>query len=282
MKHLKYIIYSLVVLAIGACSEESFKTFSGEVAGIYMQRVASYTIDANGNPVTYKYTDSLTVSFASSASDVEKQTASLDVCVMGNCVSYDRPFVLKVDESQSTAQRGIHFDFNESDCVIKANTEKTKVPITIYRHPDLKTGTYRIEFYLESNESFTTELEEYKNSSDWEAIGDTLCGSKFTILCSEVYTCPGYWQSFAIPYLGEWSLSKYALVNELMGWTHSSWLNGGGSAENSVQLGHMAYAAKLLRKELQAAADAGHPVIDDNGGYMQLGEDFAVDYSAYE
>lgn len=270
-----------MVLAIGACSEETFKTFGGEVAGIYMQRVASYTIDANGNPVTYKYTDSLTISFATSASDVQKQTAYLDVCVMGNCVSYDRPFVLKIDESQSTAQRGTHFDFNESDCVIKANTEKTRVPVTIYRHPDLKTGTYRIEFYLESNEYFTTELEEYKNSSDWQVTGDTLCGSQFTVLCSEVYTRPNYWD-YAEPSLGEWSITKYTMVNELMGWTHTSWVYGGTSIENSVQYGHMAYAAKLLRKDLQAAADAGHPIIDDNGEYMQLGEDYAVDYSGCE
>lgn len=281
MKHLKYIVYSLIALAMGACSEEKFKTFNGEVAGIYMQRVASYTIDANGNPVTYKYTDSLTVSFATSEADVQQQTAYVDVCVMGNCMSYDRPFSLKVDENKSTAQRGVHYDFNESDCVIKANTEKTRVPVTIYRHPDLKTGTYRIEFYLEPNEYFTTELEEYKNSSDWQATGDTLCGSKFTVLCSEVYTRPSYWD-FAEPSLGTWSVSKEVLVNELMGWTHTSWVNGGTSLDNAVQYGHMAYAAKLLRKDLQEAADSGNPVVDDNGEYMQLGADYAVDYSAYE
>lgn len=282
MKQFKYIVYSLITLIMSSCSEEEFKTFNGEVAGIYLQRTASYTIDANGNPLTYKYTDSLSVSFATSEPTVQKQTTYLDVCVMGNCVSYDRPFVLKLDEAKSTAQRGVHFDFNESDCVIKANTAKTRVPVTIYRHPDLKTGTYRMEFYLESNEYFTTVLDEYKNSSDWQVTGDTLCGTRFKISCSEIYTCPDYWVSFAEYSLGVWSVSKEVLVNELMGWTHTSWINGGGSAENAVQYGHMAYAAKLLRKYLQEAADEGNPVIDDDGSYMQLGEDYAVDYSAYE
>lgn len=281
MKHFKYIVYSLIALIIASCSEEKLKTFNGEVAGVYFQRVSSYTVDANGNALTYKYTDSLSVSFATSAPDVQKQTTYLDVCVMGDCVPYDRPFVMKFDEANSTAKRGVHFDFNESDCVIKANTAKTRVPVTIYRHPDLKTGTYRIEFYLEPNEYFSTVLEEYKNTSDWQTAGDTLCGTRFKILCSEIYTRPSYWD-FAVDELGEWSVSKEIMVNELMGWTHTSWINGGGSSENAVQYGHMAYAAKLLRKDLQAAADAGHPVIDDDGSYMQLGENYAVDYSAYE
>lgn len=281
MKHFKYIVYSLMALVMASCSEEKLKTFDGEVAGVYFQRISSYTVDANGNALTYKYTDSLSVSFATSAPDVQKQTTYLDVCVMGDCVPYDRPFVMKFDSVNSTAKRGVHFDFNESDCVIKANTAKTRVPITIYRHPDLKTGKYRIEFYLEPNEYFSTVLDEYKNTSDWQSTGDTLCGTRFKILCSEIYTRPSYWD-FAEDALGLWSVSKEIMVNELMGWTHTSWINGGGTSSNSVQYGHMAYAAKLLRKDLQAAADAGHPVMDDDGSYMQLGENYAVDYSAYE
>ena len=61
-----------------------------------------------------------------------------------------------------------------------------------------------------------------------------------------------------------------------MGWTHLDWVNF------NVPYGTMAYAAKLFRKELQALADAGTPVIDEDGSYMQLMPPYEVDYSAYE
>ena len=139
---------------------------------------------------------------------------------------------------------------------------------------------YYIMFQVESNEYFTTELDEYKNSSNWQVDSDVFSGRRFKFIISEVYTEPSYWD-MGYDTLGDWSASKEQRVNNLMGWTHSDWLSG-GSSYSPVQYGRLSYAAKLLRKELQALADAGTPVVDDNGSYMQLAAGYEVDYSAYE
>lgn len=280
MKRISHYIIALGgLLSCIACSEEKFTTFNGEVSGIYLQRDASYILDNNTNPLYYNYTDSTTFSFASSSSDVTESTMYVTVKTMGNLADFDRPFTIKVDENLSNAQRGVHYDYNESDCVIKANTAKTNLPITIYRHPDLQEQYLNVYFRLESNEYFSTELEAYKGNSNWQAVSDTLCGTRFKLIFSEIYTRPSYWD-FADDSLGEWSASKEKKVNTLMGWTHASWEKGGMTG--GVMAGHITYAAKLLRQSLQEAADAGTPVVDDDGEYMQLAPGYEVDYSAYE
>lgn len=275
-----YYIFLLVVL-FSACSEEKFTTFNGEVSGIYMQRNGSYEVDSDfGGQLNQTYVDSIAYTFASASSTVTEVTVRVPVKTMGNTADYDRPFTLIINDERTTAQRGVHFDFDESACVIKANTAETEVPVTLYRHQDLMTAYYYIVFELQSNEYFTTELNEYSNSSNWQSVNDTLCGTQFKIVFSEIYTRPSYWD-FAEETLGLWSATKEQRINSLMGWTHTDWSNGGGSS-SPVQYGRMSFAAKLLRKDLQDAADAGQPVLDEDGSYMQLAPGYEVDYSAYE
>lgn len=281
MKLLKVLSIAVATATFAACSEEDFKTFEGEVSGIYMQKQASWNLDSNNNPLYYSYADSTVVSFASSPGDITEQVVELPIHIMGNVADYDRPFVLTIDETQSNAQRGVHFDFNDAECIIAANTAETKLPVTIYRHMDLKSATYHVVFNLESNNYFTTELDEYRSNGDWQATAvDTLCGSSYKVIFSEILTQPSSWSN-AESYLGKWSADKETRVNALMGWSHRSWERYGNY--DGVRLGQLGYAAKLLRKELQGLADAGTPVYDDtNNEYMQLGADYQVDYSVYQ
>lgn len=274
MKNLLYIL-SIVVLIGGmltSCSEEGFMTFDGSKSGIYFQRAA--VTDIYGNPT--QFSDSTVVSFASYNTDVQTSTVRVPVCTMGNVKDYDRTFVVKVDEKTTTAERGIHYDFDESNCVIPANETTVILPITLYRHNDLKTKTLRIELCLFDNNEFTVELEKYKNTFAWNSTGKEICGSRYKIIFNDSYAVTTWWDWYGNTYYGAWSASKEERLNAIMGWTHRDWeyLN--------VPYGQMAYAAKLLRNELQALADAGTPVIDDDGSYMQLVPPYEVDYSAYE
>lgn len=265
-----------VVFCIGliniSCSEEGFKTFGGEKSGIYMQSVAS--TDMYGTPLSYK--DSIVFSFSSYKEDVVQYTLSIPVLVMGEVKDYDRPFVLKVDESKSTAVRGVHFDFKEEDCIMPANEASKKVPIVLYRKADLQTQTVRIVMSLADNEYFTAELEEYKNTPSWNAVGTELCGTRYKIIFNDTYTVTNRWITFGESFFGTWSASKEKLLNEIMGWTHMDWVY------SRVPYGRMGFAAKELKKYLQELADAGTPVIDEDGSYMQLQPPYEVDYSAYQ
>ena len=85
-----------------ACSEESFTMFNGDLSGIYIQRNVSSSQNNDGYYLGTTYADSVNYSFAS-AGDITKATIPLTIKIMGNIVDYDRPFVLKVDESKTTA-----------------------------------------------------------------------------------------------------------------------------------------------------------------------------------
>ncbi len=281
MKRLLYYTLLLCAALFASCEEEGFKTFEGEVSGIYLQRDGTYEMDLEfGGKLNQQYVDSISLSFASTSASVTQTTVYVPVKTIGNVTDYDRPFIFRVNEELTNAQKGVHYDYDESTCVIKANTAATNIPVTIHRTSDLLTTSRHIVFELEPNEYFTTELSQYKSHSSWQVVSDTLCGTRFKVIFSEIYNRPSYWD-FAEATLGAWSVTKEQRINSLMGWSHRDWEQGGTST-SGVQYGRMSYAAKLLRKDLQAAADAGNPVLDEDGSYMQLAPGYEVDYSAYE
>lgn len=281
MKITKYALAMLAAISLWSCSEDDFSIYEpGTKAGIFIQRVSSTTYDNTGSTIiSQNYTDSTAVSFASVRADIMEQQVSITVNLMGDTVGYDRKFILKVDDSKTTAVRGTHFDFKEEDCVIKAGQAKAVVPITLYRHADLLKSTLNVTFKLEANENFTLELEQFRNSSLWNSVtGKMLCGSIYKFSMSEKYSMPSYWSSFGEDYWGTWSATKEKMVNSIMGWSHADWSNAGFSGAK-IALGKFAYAARKLHDQLQEAADKGTPVYDEDGQYMQLSDAYAVDYT---
>lgn len=270
---MKHIIYTLALLLLAgswltSCAEEDFTTFQGEKSGIYIQNVTGYTI--TGVPTSFS--DSTTYSLSVYPESSSEIAASVNVYLMGNIADYDRPFVLKVNEEKSTAKRGVHFDYDESTCFIPAGKASNSVSVALKRHPDLTESTLRIEFYLESNNEFTTELEQYKNSASWNTQGEYICGTRFKIMFHNKYDTPKDWSK---NHFGDWSILKEQHLNTIMGWSHEDWLRG------RCPYYQFGYAARALKEELQALADAGTPVMDGDA-YMQLGPNYQVDYSNYE
>ena len=261
----------LGLLSLAACSEKEFITYDGSKAGIYLQRVATTTI--SGTPISFS--DSITISFASYAVDVKEYKIGIPVCLMGEVKSVDRRFDLYVDKAKSTAIEGEDYEFSDTACYIPAGKNKQTVYVKLLRSNRLEKETLRLVFSIRSNENFTTELESYKNQASWSATGDQLCGTSYKVIYSDQYSCPTKWGWYGDTYFGTWTVKKEKLLNELMGWTHRDWTNG------KVTYGHLAYAAKKLRNYLQAAADAGEPILEADGSFMQLPAPYSVDYSKY-
>ena len=86
------------------------------------------------------------------------------------------------------------------------------------------------------------------------------------------YDTPKDWSK---NHFGDWSILKEQHLNTIMGWSHEDWLRG------RCPYYQFGYAARALKEELQALADAGTPVMDGDA-YMQLGPNYQVDYSNYE
>lgn len=264
-------IAALGALFMQSCSKEDFMTFDDSKTGIYMQRI--YTTTINGTPISF--TDSAVVSFSNYKADVTELRLYVPVAIMGPVADHDRRFKLSVDESLSNAVKDEDYTFSDSACYIPAGKTSKTVYLKIKRTSKLEKAPVRLVFKLEDNENFTVELEKYNSNVNWASPGKELCGSRYKIIYSDIYDMPYQWDWYGADYWGTWSATKEKLLNQVMGWTHASWNDG------TVKYGLMPYSAKQLKKYLQAQADAGTPVKDEDGSYMQLPNPYTVDYSKY-
>lgn len=267
-----------ILVAIGlfaGCSEEEVRTYSEDVSGIFFQRLTSWTSEK----VPVSYADSVKFSFTSSSEKITQTVYKVPVLITGKSVGYDRKIKLLVDEERTTAVLDKHYTINTDTLYVKANSCRCDVPVTLLRHPDLLTQTFRIVLKVEENENFKILVDEYKSSHDWTAKGTNLDATHFKIIFDEKYAEPNNWGTMYT--FGDFSAAKYLLVNELMGWTAVDWQYVGVSG-HKIGAAKAPYAALQMQKELQRLADAGEPLKDENGKYVQLPEPYDVDYSHYE
>ena len=140
----------------------------------------------------------------------------------------------------------------------------------------------RLALRLEDNEYFKCYFPEYKNMNTYTATGVQIHGDSFSFTLSEMYTIPWYWRAIIeTDYFGEWTPKKFVLINAVCGFTMSDWNSAGGTGAKIIY-GRCGFFATMVQKYLQEQADAGTPVLDSDGKYMQLHPDYAVDYSRYE
>ena len=144
------------------------------------------------------------------------------------------------------------------------------------RNSSIKRKEDTLVLKLEANEYFTP-LETYKSSNVWSnTAADTIDGTRFTFLISEIYKKPTRWDGLsASNYFGNWNTIRYAYINALFGFTNQDW----EWATGKISQGRMSFYARELQKELQRRADEGDPVYDEDGSYMQLPDAYKVDYS---
>ncbi|MDE6394332.1 MAG: DUF4843 domain-containing protein [Duncaniella sp.] len=276
MKKLSYI--ASLVIAFSAmttsCSTEDIETYSGVKSGIFIQEI--YSTDLYGNPMSYRLLREY------SFSGLDESRTSLNgqfiVRTMGGIVNYDRPYKIEVVEDETTAIEGEDFVL-PANPVIPAGSATAPCIIQLNRTPKLLGGEIQVTVRIVPNEYFDTPIEEYKNSSSWNVDADMQTATQFTLKFHEKYGKPGAWSSFyGDPALGNYSYAKLTVVNKAMGkgWTYSTWQDG-----VTIKAGQFDFIALRTRDYLQALADAGTPVLDEDGSYMQLGRNFQVNYSAY-
>ena len=266
-----------LLLSLWGCDKEEISTFTSDDAGIYFQRVNSYIY---GSTTEY-YGDSISYSFASAKATAKTATLSATVRTMGKVVDYDRPFKVVIDEEGTNGIEGKHFEVNLDTAVVPAGKSTAYVRVRFNRTEDMMEKAVRVALRLEDNEYFKCYFPEYKNTNAYASTGAQIHGTLFAFSISEMYTEPGYWTSFGGDFFGPWTSKKYVIVNQVCGLTPSDWANG-GYAGTKVQYGRFSFFALSVQKYLQEQADAGTPVIDVDGKYMQLASSYSVDYSKYE
>ncbi len=275
MKKFIYTCLAFTAILFGACSEETVSLYDGCKAGLFIQEIN--TTDMYGNPRSYR--DSTSFSFASVNEAYKDYDLRFIVRTMGNTVNEARPYKIAIEEG-TTAVEGVDFDLSRNDFIVHANNSTDTVWVRLIRTNTLRTTTLRIKLGLVANEYFDLPIDYYKNSASWSEDGTRNSATSYIIRFSEIYTEPFYWESFGGDYFGKFTINRYLELNKVMGWTVNDWSNAGSSG-SKVALGKFDFAARVFQKHLQKMADAGTPVLDDDGSYIQLPAKYAVDYSQY-
>lgn len=273
-KILNIICVSVMTLLYTTSCNKDVELYSGCKAGLFIQEV--YSTDLYGNPLSYR--DSTTYSFANAAEDVTSGYVRFYVRTIGEIVNYDRPYAFKAMQG-TTGVEGEDFDLSENDFVIKANQAIDTVYVKLLRTAKLRKQTVRLKVGIEPNTHFETPFAEYKNSSSWSADGNMHSAVSFIINFNEKYSEPYYWGESCIPFFGTFSVSKYLALNNYMGWTSSDWSNAGFSGAK-IMYGKLDYFARYFAKYLLKRAEEGNPLLEEDGSYMQMGNDYKVDYSS--
>ena len=275
---LRIILFALISFPfLWSCDKKEIPVFASDDAGIYFQRLTNAVY---GSTTEY-YGDSTDFSFAGTNAYYTSPVLYAPVLTMGKVVDYDRPFKVVVDMEETTAVEGKDFEIELDSLVIKAGTSKAEVPVRIIRTETLE-KTLKIVLRLQENEHFKCYLETYKNTNLYTAKGEQISGVRYVFTFNEMYTQPNFWKNYAEKdYFGEWTAKKYQVVNQVCGLTPIDWqyANYYGYKMQSARL---PFFARTVRIYLQEQADAGNPVTDSDGKYMQLAPNYEVDYSDYQ
>lgn len=278
---MKKIFIFVTIAVIGmfcSCNEDHIMTFEDDVQGIYFQTGVQKYFYRNYDG----YWDSTYYSFSTADDDVIEHKDSCRLRTLGKVRDYDRKVRVVVDQENTTAVEGTHYRVDFSNIVIPAGKSEVYVPVTLLRAADLKEQSVRLMLKVEANDDFIVPFATQKNTNVYYDSGDTIMADRYLFVFDEFYAEPWLWQQFGNDYLGAWSVAKQKLASTLFDlsaydWSIDGWRNGDGK----VQYSRFIYFAIKMRIYLQEQADNGTPVKDDDGSYMQLADDYAVDYSAY-
>ena len=274
-KHITYIALGLMTAAVAtSCQTEEIDTFTTDDSMVYFQKTGFVT-SAGGEG----YSNSTSFSFVGYNEKMTSVTFAGEIRTMGKVRDYDRAVKVVVDEEKTTMELGKDYEVDLDTVKVHAGKNITKVNVKFLRTMRLRDEAATLVLKLLPNENFKV-LEKYKSSNSYSASeDDVMDGSSFSFKIDEVYSCPASWYTLnANNYFGPWTATKFIYINATLGfelddWT---WINGAGS---KITSGRMPYYAIKLQKILQAAADEGNPVYDEDGKFMQLGDSYRVDYS---
>lgn len=266
-------IYFLLILlgSLWSCENEAL-LYQGETngkAGIYFFCPKQVSIGGT----ILSYIDSIEYSFVDSKLEDTAHQVAVPVKILGELADYDRSFQVKI--AGGTAVEGKDFEPLKELYWVKANQVDGSVYVVLKRTPKLEEKAVNIVLELVENEYFDLLLPYLNNVST----KDTLDTRKFKVSFSDIIPMPGYYERQGkSSFFGEWSVKKFRMINEVLGWTYNDWLNAGFSG-SKVTRGKFAFVASRLQAILQAAADANEPILENDGSFMQLVKDYVVDYS---
>lgn len=261
-----------------SCNEDEIPTFETDDAGIYFQNGGQTRFYINIDA----YNDSTMFSFSECGDEVKDSVLKARIRTLGKTRDYDRKVRVVVDKENSTAIEGKHYVVDFDTVAIKAGESEAMVGVRFLRDASLKTDTVRLVIKVEDNENFKVPFESQKNTNVYYDPGQIIRANTYVFEVHESYSEPMLWQMFGEESVGTWSVTKQRLMTQMFDLSAYDWsIAGWQNSDGKIQAKTFDFFAVKMRIYLQNMADAGTPVMDDDGKYMQLADDYHVDYSAY-
>jgi hypothetical protein len=266
----KNILLALIPCIIAGCKKQDILIYDSEIAGIYFQNLEQHEQKINS--------DSATFSFTHGPVSTKDTILGVQVMALGKLRDYPRTFKVSADPA-STAVEGIHFEIDHSSAVFPAGAEKAYIHVKVNRTDDMSDSIFRIVLKLEDNEHFKVYMEKMKVSKS--TLKD-MAASRFTLIVDDVISEPNSWRYLRGEFFGNWSKKKNIYINSHTGWTQKDWTLGwvGGQAppSSAIQRSVLPAATASIRDALQALANAGTPMLEEDGSPMQLSNAYKVIY----
>lgn len=174
-----------VLLFMVSCSKDSDLMFNQPTA-IYVEA----------------YIDSTEYTFATSPSEIIKDTIEIPFRIIGTATATDRKILLE-PRAGATAKEGYHYIVGPA--IIKANEFGAKVPVYVFRRAGLKDSTVTVILDLKENSDFKLG---YSDQLDY----------KITI--TDILKKPTIWDSAWSPYFGSYSEVKFRFLLLVTGRTN--------------------------------------------------------------
>ncbi len=219
--------------------------------------------------------DTVRVHWGLKNASVTEQTVRLKVCLFGNAADYDRPFKIEVADNKADewqAQEGMDYNLASYEYVMPANAAETYIDVKVFRSDDLKIHPKRVtiklveseelQFLYTREETVTVENETENKDEHQESYLRPLDYQR-VICMDEKFPMPIWWDMYGENAFGDWSVTKSALICDVMGIDREVWVMNN---IEGLTPGYITFAGKYMHRWLQE-----NPQIDEDGEPMEMG-----------
>lgn len=197
MKKLIYI--ALLAFVMGACNESELTNFAEQDA-------IHFELDDDLEDNYYYLGDSLIYTFGglSDQSDyyAEVDTLWLPLDLLGWLSGNDRDILLEVDQDETTATEGVHYEALADGYLLQADSIRTIVPVILYNDESLGEDPLVLTIRIVENDDFKLGLQK---------------GHQVRVIIYNDVVKPPVWESHLKGQFDVYSMVKHRLILELNG-----------------------------------------------------------------
>lgn len=196
--------------------------------------------------------------------DIKEQTFKLPIYLFGTVTDYDRKIKIRTELCDvDTLRAEVNEDFRPipTEVILPANSNETYLEIIMLRSEKLKQYNRIFTVVIEENEEFNSEYN-WRKDRDGNSY---FLGHSMTIIVSENFPKPWWWDWNGVRYFGEWSYLKADLICTLCNIHRTEFIG-----KTVIPDSKLKYYGKKVQRWLNAQES---PYLEEDGTPMVMGED---------